>query len=440
MQRRGQGQSPSGAGADSFPWKGRTIHKVARLVLRGLHRSPAFVFLGILFVVFVIGSIASLYALIPEARATRAVAFLRAGRRDEIEKRRAAEFNSRGDAGGVDDDDSGSGSEEPQLTQEPESPSVADVASSNNERGVVAGVADPEFQQGIRDSQGFIVRGATHDVSKRYAKQLEAGNGFTCFDGSEHFPSFKVVNDDYCDCPDGSDEPGTSACSGIPGLALKGFSCSWNSRSPVLSGTVGKLDIIRLGAVNDGICDCCNGEDEWNGEVKCPNRCSELAALAKAEASKAMAGSRAREAYVRKAAKLKHRSEFKNLDGGPENVFLAAAEHCQQFDDGDFTFEVCLYKHVLQKSRQNGGSYTLGNGGNFKTTLWENGEQRKDYSVLVMGGGDYCHPASAPRKAEIHFECGTEQAILSVQEAQVCVYKIRMRTPAACHSLQHHDT
>ena len=39
----------------------------------------------------------------------------------------------------------------------------------------------------------------------------DAQGFFTCLDKSELIP-FRMVNDDYCDCKDGSDEPSTSAC------------------------------------------------------------------------------------------------------------------------------------------------------------------------------------------------------------------------------------
>ncbi|VDP54973.1 unnamed protein product [Schistosoma curassoni] len=39
----------------------------------------------------------------------------------------------------------------------------------------------------------------------------KVGQSFTCLDGSSAIPWWQV-NDDYCDCRDGSDEPGTSAC------------------------------------------------------------------------------------------------------------------------------------------------------------------------------------------------------------------------------------
>lgn len=300
------------------------------------------------------------------------------------------------------------------------------------------------------DSSNGPVRGAAPGaVQRRYAEKRVAGH-FACFDGGNTFSSFEVVNDDYCDCSDGSDEPGTSACAGLlagsfteaqsPGSSIAssapGFSCAWALEESTTLVGHGPQDVVRLGAVNDGICDCCGGEDEWDGTTTCPDRCAEAAAAEKAEESRALEGSRAREALVKRAASLKDAARFSSVsDGGPDNVFIAAAaDGCLSLDDGDFRFEVCLFEKVTQKDKK-GKKWAIGKNGAWSTSLWEDGSQRKDYSKLIMDNGEHCAPAGHPRRAEILFECASKPALLSVQEAQMCVYTFRMQTPAACHPL-----
>eukprot|EP00930_Biecheleria_cincta_P015707 TRINITY_DN13004_c0_g1_i1.p1 TRINITY_DN13004_c0_g1~~TRINITY_DN13004_c0_g1_i1.p1 ORF type:complete len:514 (+),score=109.91 TRINITY_DN13004_c0_g1_i1:42-1583(+) len=96
-----------------------------------------------------------------------------------------------------------------------------------------------------------VVRGvAPTDLAKYTTRH------FRCLSGSD--PA--VVNDDFCDCADGSDEPGTSACAGQKGIM---FYCPNADSFP---------SYVYTSRVNDGICDCCDGSDEWR-TANCANTC-----------------------------------------------------------------------------------------------------------------------------------------------------------------------
>ncbi|KAG5476403.1 hypothetical protein LSCM1_04106 [Leishmania martiniquensis] len=96
---------------------------------------------------------------------------------------------------------------------------------------------------------------------------------FGCLDGSATI-LFSAVNDEVCDCADGSDEPGTSACNTLRGSTLTPLPPKW--RFQCTSEDVSQE--VFHSRVNDGICDCCDGSDEAGSRVSCPNRCAEVVA------------------------------------------------------------------------------------------------------------------------------------------------------------------
>lgn len=116
----------------------------------------------------------------------------------------------------------------------------------------------------------FIEAPATEAGGKKKAgKKVE--RLFTCLDGKQTIFADRV-NDEYCDCDDGSDEPGTAACS-LEALGRP----DWRFRCAD-SGSKFKDRTFKHSQVNDGICDCCDGSDEYAGHMNCPNTCAELGA------------------------------------------------------------------------------------------------------------------------------------------------------------------
>ncbi|KPU79846.1 uncharacterized protein Dana_GF16904, isoform B [Drosophila ananassae] len=108
-----------------------------------------------------------------------------------------------------------------------------------------------------------IVRGTRLFDYDAYKPNFEGK--FRCLDGSKEIP-FDHLNDNYCDCEgDGSDEPSTNAC------AKGKFYCRYQKRHFTGRG----LDVyVASSRVNDHVCDCCDGSDEWTTDVKCQNDCA----------------------------------------------------------------------------------------------------------------------------------------------------------------------
>jgi len=176
-------------------------------------------------------------------------------------------------------------------------------------------------------------------VSLSRASLYNANVDFTCLDGSATIP-FKYVNDDYCDCQDGSDEPGTSACPN------GSFYCKNAGHVPSL---------LPSSRVNDGICDCCDGADEYESGTGCVNTCTELGAVAREESQRKYEletkGYSIKMEYINqgKAAKAVHEEKLVALKAELVEVEALKAEKERQKKEAEEPEQAALEKYRLSE-------------------------------------------------------------------------------------------
>lgn len=270
--------------------------------------------------------------------------------------------------------------------------------------------------------------------TRRNYYDLTSENTFKCLDGSGSIPR-EFVNDDYCDCSDASDEPGTSACPhGRFYCINEGYIQSW----------------IPSAWVNDGQCDCCDTSDEYNSSASCENTCGVLGELHRRtiEEHRAIAdqGSAIRSQYKEQARQRKEQNsqlleqyrrelsekenaikkleEELNSDFGPSNVFFPLKGKCYSYNDHEYTYTLCPFERAAQESTS-GMQTELG-----RWAGWA-GSSDNLYSKQKYEGGIQCWNGPA-RSALINIACGVEDKITSVTEPAKCEYVYDFITPAAC--------
>ncbi|XP_045182305.2 glucosidase 2 subunit beta-like [Mercenaria mercenaria] len=268
-----------------------------------------------------------------------------------------------------------------------------------------------------------LVRG-TH-ISQVETYKADSSGNFQCVQSKKVIP-FSSVNDDYCDCDDGSDEPGTSAC------PESRFYCTFQNPDIEPQHILGSR-------VNDGVCDCCDGSDEWGGisvfsgvhltdkrmksslqHAPCKDDCQAVLKLSEEDDKIRALGKKLKLAYIEKGRRISKSEQY-----GPQGVFYKLSTECYEYDAHEYKYKLCPFKSVSQQAFPS-AAIDLG-----KTPVWK--IRLPGHFVLKMDKGDASRcPMGKHRNTVITFICGLTDKIVKVSEEEKCTYSMKFSTPAAC--------
>ena len=313
--------------------------------------------------------------------------------------------------------------------------------------------------------RGMSPAGAAALLSSGSGSGKEGGGAatFACSQGgtAKQLP-FRALNDDYCDCDDGVDEVGTAACASSTSGGGGSRGRFWCGGVPAAARKLMAAVTIPTARVNDGVCDCCDGSDEWarvrrwhaaegavagggggggggdGGSGPCPNTCEELAKGALARAAALAQGSAARRSLEATGAAMRARGDPAHpSDAGVRDAFLPLIAECFQLFDEGYRYELCPFRSAGQQDR--GHSVDLGSSFRWDDVkpdpglageallAGSNGMER----TMLLEGGEAC-PSGVRRSVRVHFSCAEENKLTHITEPQSCSYSFFLSTPAAC--------
>lgn len=97
----------------------------------------------------------------------------------------------------------------------------------------------------------------------------------------------------------------------------------------------------------------------------------------------------------------------------------------------EYTYEYCFLDRATQIPNSGGAHISLGTFANFNPTSDKTPEQDEYWTQQIYARGQRCWNGPE-RSAIVDFECGTENKVVDVFEAEKCIYSIKVVTPAVC--------
>lgn len=300
---------------------------------------------------------------------------------------------------------------------------VKDIPVAKGKKVPIASVVKTVDKQKTINDFTKLVRGIHLTHAEEYKPNSEGK--FQCLDSKKMIP-FSSVNDDYCDCDDSSDEPGTSAC------PQSRFYCTF--QNPDI-----EAQYILGSRVNDGVCDCCDGSDEWSGisvfsgvhltdkrmtgslqHAPCKDDCQAILKVNEEDARIRELGKRLKQTYLEKGRRISKPEQY-----GPNGVFYKLSSECFEYDAHEYKYKLCPFKSVSQQAFPS-APIDLG-----KSPIWK--IKLPGHFVLKMDKGDSSRcPMGKPRNTVVTFICGLTDKIVKVSEEEKCSYSMKFSTPAAC--------
>ncbi|KAA1473358.1 hypothetical protein DENSPDRAFT_881980 [Dentipellis sp. KUC8613] len=337
--------------------------------------------------------------------------------------------------------------------------------------------------------------GVTPEVQRLFSEP-DSVQTWTCLDGSKEIP-LKAVNNGHCDCPDGTDEPATGACldttqeccDGSDGRSevcstkciksgetigknqeaetnirkkgyeirskyiasaqefknvLKRMIADWRSMIAARDKEASRLKhIITIMESTEELLAAVLGERHYSFSMfydsiaKPP---SEDAALGRArEALKEAEGyvNFTRESIGHQESLLD--DLFNTTKYGKEGEWVDQRYSRLTKDIGDHTYEVFLFHEVTQMSNNGGEMLSLGKFSSWNPAPNVTEGSSEYYKEQLYTNGTQCWNG-VHRSVQLKFECGLENAILSVEEPEECKYLFTGTSPAVCFALEEGET